>query len=373
MRRKLVQLTFMAADAVVLGASLYAAIMVFAGAPDWLMHQDILNVRLRLGDIIAAGGILLGWVILFHSFGLYRHRFMSFLRFRPYNFIDLIKATSLGTLLLLLGAAFLVGVEWITAWLVLKFWVSVTLGTLLTREGLNLLLRELRLQGRNLRHLLIVGTNNRAQGLAKMIKMQPELGYALRGFVDDNWGDTSRSNKPDVEVVARLHDIGTYLKDNVVDEVVIALPVATLYQDACRIVQLCEEQGIVVHFIPGFGFLSLGQATMLLSTLHDEPILTIVPPAMSGWQLITKRTMDMVCSVILIALFLPILVTIPLLIKLSSPGPIFFAQERIGLSKRKFRLLKFRTMVAMPRKSRKHWNISMSRTDRHSRSKTIPD
>lgn len=345
-RRKLVRLTFMTADAVVLGMSLYAAIMLFSDIPDWLTHQDILNVRLRLRDILAAGSIPLGWVILFHFFGLYRQRYMSFLRFRPYHFIDLIKATSLGTLLLLLGTAFLVGVEWITAWLVLKFWISVTFGTLLTREGLNLFLRELRLQGRNLRHLLIVGTNDRAQALAKMIKMQPELGYALRGYVDDNWGDASRLRNPDVDVVARLHDIGAYLKDNVVDEVVIALPVATLYQDACRIVQLCEEQGIVVHFIPGFGFLNLGQATMLFSTLHDEPILTIVPPAMGGWQLITKRSMDIVCSVVLIALFSPLLVTISLLIKLSSPGPILFFQERVGLNKRKFRLLKFRTMVA---------------------------
>lgn len=345
-RRVLVRLTFMTADAVVLGACLYAAVMLFASVPNWSTHHDILNVRLRLRDILAAGGVPLAWVVLFHYFGLYRHRYMSFLRFRPYHFIDLLKATSLGTLLLLLGVAFLVGVEPITATLVLKFWVSVTLGTLLMREALNLLLRELRLQGRNLRHLLIVGTNSRAQALAKMIKKQPELGYALRGFVDDNWSNDSNLDKRDVDVVARLHDIGTYLKDNVVDEVVIALPVATLYQDACRIVQLCEEQGIVVHFIPGFGFLSLGQATMLFSTLHEEPILTIVPPAMGGWQLIIKRAIDIVGSVALIALLFPILVIIPVVIKLGSPGPIFFSQERIGLNKRKFRLLKFRTMVA---------------------------
>lgn len=345
-RRKLVRLTFMTADVVVLGMSHYVAITLFADVPDWLKHQDILNARPRLRDIFAAGSILLGWVILFHFFGLYRQRYMSFLRFRPYHFPDLIKATSLGTLLLLLGTAFFVGVEWITAWLVLKFWTSVTLGTLLAREGLNLFLRKLRLQGRNLRHLLIVGTNDRAQALAKMIKMQPELGYALRGFVDDNCRDASRTKNPDVDVVARLHDIGTYLKDNVVDEVVIALPVATLYQDACRIVQLCEEQGIVVHFMPGFGFLSLGHATMLFSTIHDEPILTIVPPAMSGWQLITKRTMDFVCAAILMMLLSPLLVIIFLLIKLSSPGPVLFSQERIGFNKRKFRLLKFRTMVA---------------------------
>lgn len=343
-RRRLVQLTFMTADTVVLGACLYAAIMLSSGAPEWLAPQHILNARLRLRDIFIASSIPLGWVILFHYFGLYRQRYMSFLRFRPYHFIELIKATSLGTLLLIVGAAFLVGVEWITLWLVLQFWAGVTLGTLVTREGLNLFLRELRLQGRNLRHLLIVGTNERAQSLAKIIKMQPELGYSLRGFVDDSWGGVSK-NKSDVETVARLNDLGAYLKDNVVDEVVIALPVATLYQDACRIVQLCEEQGIVVHFIPGFGFLNLGQSAMLFNTLHDEPVLTIVPPAMSGWRLITKRTMDIFCSVLLIALLLPALVIIPLLIKLGSPGPIFFVQERVGLNKRKFRLLKFRTMV----------------------------
>ena len=336
----------MITDTMVLSVSLYAAVMLFADAPDWLAHQDILNVRLRLRDILAAGGIPLAWVVLFHYFGLYRQRYMSFLRFRPYHFVDLIKATSVGTLLLLVGAAFLVGVEWITAKLVLKFWASVALGTLLMREGLNVFLHELRLQGRNLRHLLIVGTNDRALALAKMIKMQPGLGYSLRGFVDDSWGDVSHSNMHGIDVVAGLHDIGAYLKDNVVDEVVIALPVATRYQDACRVVQLCEEQGVVVHFIPGFGFLSLGQATMLFNTLHDEPILTIVPPAMSGWQLMTKRTMDIVFSVILITLLFPLLVAIPLLIKLGSPGPVLFSQERIGLNKRKFRLLKFRTMVA---------------------------
>lgn len=335
----------MAADLTVMALSLYAAIRLFAASSQWLSLQDILNVRPRLRDMLAAGGILLGWIMLFQYFGLYRQRYMSFMRFRPYHFIDMVKATALGTLLLLIGAAFLVGLEQITTWLVLKFWVIVTLGTLLTREVLNFCLRELRLQGRNLRHLLIVGTNDRAQELAKMVKLHPELGYALRGFVDDDWKKDARPKNLDANIVAGLDGIDDYLRNNVVDEVVITLPLSTLYNEACRIVELCEKQGVVVHFVPGFGFLNLGSASMMFSTLQDEPIITIVPPAMSGWQLIGKRAMDIAGSVFLMIVLLPLLIVIPLLIKLSSPGPILFAQERLGLNKRKFRLLKFRTMV----------------------------
>lgn len=335
----------MAADAAVLALSVYAAIRLFAASSEWLSFQDVLNIRLRLRDMLAAGGILLGWTMLFQYFGLYRQRYMSFMRFRPYHFIDLVKATSLGTLLLLIGEVFLVELEQITTWLVLKFWVTVTLGTLLMREALNFFLRELRLQGRNLRHLLIVGTNDRAQEFAKMVKIHPELGYALRGFVDDDWKEDSRPKKQGINIVAKLHGIDEYLRNNVVDEVVIALPLSTLYNEACRVVELCEKQGVVVHFVPGFGFLNLGSATMVFGALHDEPIITIVPPPMSGWQLIAKRAIDIVASVLLIVLFSPLLIVIPLLIKLGSPGPVLFVQERLGLNKRKIRLLKFRTMV----------------------------
>lgn len=335
----------MAADLAVLLLSIYAAIAFFAASSPWLSLQDFLDARLRLRDLLAGSGILLGWILLFQYFGLYRQRYMSFMRFRPYHFIDLVKATALGTLLLLIGAALLVGLEQITTWLVLRFWATVTLGSLLIREVMNFFLRELRLQGRNLRHLLIVGTNDRAQELAKMVKAHPELGYALRGFVDDEWKEDTRPKNQGTSIVAGLHGIGEYLRNNVVDEVVITLPLSTLYNEACRIVELCEKQGVVVHFVPGFGFLNLGSASMMFSTLQDEPIITIVPPAMSGLQLIGKRAMDIAGSIILIVAFLPLLLVVPLLIKLGSPGPVLFAQERIGLNKRKFRLLKFRTMV----------------------------
>ena len=109
--------------------------------------------------------------------------------------------------------------------------------------------------------------------------------------------------------------------------------------------KLCEEQGVVVHFAPGFDFLNLGSARMTFNSLHDEPIITVIPPAMKGWKLAVKRAMDIAASLTLITLLLPVFVLISILIKFDSPGSVLFVQERVGLNKRKFKLLKFRTMV----------------------------
>lgn len=341
-RKKLILNGFQFADSIVLMFSLYVAAGMYVVVPEWVLVQ---NIRPLLLVITIAVALLVVWQILFHYFGLYRQRHTSFISFRLYRCIDLVKATSLGTLLLI-SATILADVKEITVTFALVFWGVDTFGTLLVRELLIFILRQLRLHGRNLRHLLIIGTNKRAQAFAKRIAEQKELGYSLKGFVDDGWnGDTLPKPENNHLIVSGLRDIGEYLKNNVVDEVVIALPIATLYDEASRIVRLCNEQGVVVHFAPGFDFLNLGSSELTFNTLHDEPIITVIPPPMCGWRLEIKRLIDIVGSILLITLLSPVLIITSVLVKLTSPGPMLFVQERVGLNKRRFRLLKFRTMV----------------------------
>lgn len=343
-RRKLVGWAFVIADSAVLGVSLYVAATWFTVPLAPLRARDIPPVQPRLLDIAIAATILVVWMLVFKHFGLYRERHLSFMRFRHYHFIDLVKATSLGALFLL-GASFLADLRQVTAGSVLVFWASSTVGTLLTREVLIRLLQQMRLRGRNLRHLLIIGTNVRAQAFAKKIENQPELGYALRGFVDDDWKGSAHTNSHGSEVVAGLDTIGEYVINHVVDEVLITLPIATFYQEASRIVKICQNHGIVVHFLPGFDFLNIGSSAAILKTLEEEPVITLLPPPMRGWQLAAKRTIDVVGTTILIILLGPVFALVAVLIKLTSKGPIFFVQNRVGLNKRKFLMLKFRTMV----------------------------
>lgn len=345
-RRQLLRWAFIFADLCVLAAALFIAAQWFTTPIATLSSPEaVLNARARLLDIAIALSLMFTWIMLFRQFGLYRHRYMSFMKFRHYHLIDLLKATSLGTLLLM-GASFLAELRQITAESVLVFWAAATFGTLLTREILILIVRQMRLNGRNLRHLLIVGTNARAQAFARRVDQHPELGYSLRGFVDDDWSGCALTDIAGHEVVANLHTVGEYLKHHVVDEVLIALPMATLYQEASRIVRLCEVHGIVVHFVPGFDFLNMGSSTATFSTLNDDPVITLVPPPMSGWQLAGKRTVDVIGAVVLILLLAPVFLVVAALVKFTSEGPVLFVQERVGLNKRKFPMMKFRTMLS---------------------------
>jgi exopolysaccharide biosynthesis polyprenyl glycosylphosphotransferase len=343
-RRKPVRLAFAIADLLVLLGAAYTAAAWFSTDSARPTLAEMLHMRPQIADIAVAAALLGGWVGLMWYFGLYRQRYFSFLKVRPYHLPDLVKATSLGTLAVV-AIAFIADLRFVTTASVAVLWLVWTGGTLLARELLIGALQQMRLNGRNLRHLLIVGTNSRAEEFASRVLRQPELGYSLRGFIDDKWIGPETRVATSPGIVASLATMGEYLKNNVVDEVLIALPIATLYQEAARVVRLCETHGIVVHFVPGCDFLNLGSSTASLDTLDDQPIITLVPPPMKGWQLIGKRMLDVVGAAVLIAVLTPVFVGVALMIKLTSTGPVFFVQNRMGLNKRVFRMIKFRTMV----------------------------
>jgi len=272
-RRKLVRLAFMAADLVVLISALYFVAWWASPAFERLTISEVLEIRPRLQEFALGIALLFVWLQIFTYYGLYRQRYWSFMKLRPYHLFDLFKATSLGTLLLISGY-FLLGSKEITLGSALVFWVTVSSGTFLAREALVSLLRLVRLRGRNLRHLLIVGTNARALEFADKAINHPELGYAFEGFVDSSWKGSSGSKRSSTQIVAGFHDIGQYIRTHVVDEVVITLPVATLYKQSSYIVRICEEHGVVVHFAPGYDFLNIGSSRATFDSLDGKPIIT---------------------------------------------------------------------------------------------------
>jgi exopolysaccharide biosynthesis polyprenyl glycosylphosphotransferase len=332
----------MVTDVSVFLLSLYACIWIFDFSTDMLPDDQPGN-QFNLNNLAALFSFSLIWHTVFRYVGLYQRRATSFLRPKQYRLYDILKATSFGSLLFI-GIAFLTNAHELGLQHIVAFWFFTTLGTVICHEIMNIFLREIRLQGHNLRHLLIVGTNDRAQEIARRIIIEPEHRNSYKVFVDDKWLGSTMDYQ-EGSIVSNLADFNQYLKSNVIDEIIIALPIATLYTEASRIVNLCEKQGVVVHFVPGFDFLNIGSSMLTINSLGIEPIITIIQPPMSGWRLATKRFIDLSISTILIVILSPVFLMTALLVKLSSPGPVLFIQERIGLNKRKFPLLKFRTMV----------------------------
>lgn len=145
---------------------------------------------------------------------------------------------------------------------------------------------------------------------------------------------------PDSAIVDQLNSIIAY---HPVDEVLVALPMNKYGPLVETIVRHCEEQGIVVRVRTET--FNLQVARSYVDELQGVPVTTIQSGPADSWQLVMKRLIDIVGSAVLLLALAPLFAIITLLIKLDSPGPIFFAQQRVGFNKRRFRMLKFRTMM----------------------------
>jgi exopolysaccharide biosynthesis polyprenyl glycosylphosphotransferase len=204
-------------------------------------------------------------------------------------------------------------------------------------------MHALRSHGHNLRHILIIGTNRRADAFARDIDFHPEWGYHLLGFVDEQWWYEKTGDHDRRTLLGGFAAIPDLLRALPVDEVIVTLPIASFYQQVASIVTLCSQHGIAVRTVGNFfefdqrirsSFLGGAAGTM---TLHDE--------SRGGWATLIKRTSDFVISLTLLVALSPVLLIVALLIKLTSPGPVLFIQTRMGFGKRPFKIFKFRTMV----------------------------
>ena len=169
------------------------------------------------------------------------------------------------------------------------------------------------------------------------------LGYRVIGFVDQQWAGLGEFSQSGFNLACDFDGLLTYLRSSVVDEVVVALPMRSLHSRASEVAAICEEQGILVRFISNLfdGKISRPQ----VEVMEGDSLISHHTVRLEGWPVVAKRAVDILVSATMSLLLLPVLVLTAILIKLTSPGPVFFVQKRLGLNKRHFGIYKFRTMV----------------------------
>ncbi len=194
--------------------------------------------------------------------------------------------------------------------------------------------------GKHSLRVLIIGTGERARDLALELQRQAEWGFKIIGHLDP---DPKRvgSDVDGVPVIGTVENVSDCLKKHVVDEVIIAIP-RSLLEDAEPIAQACEVEGIKLRFMADV--FRLHVARISLTQLGSTPLLTLEPVAQDNNQLFIKRIFDLVVTTLSMPVILPILAVVAIAIKLDSPGPILFVQQRVGLRKHLFPMFKFRSM-----------------------------
>jgi exopolysaccharide biosynthesis polyprenyl glycosylphosphotransferase len=299
---------------------------------------NFLSLRIKVQNILLFLLLLFLWHVVFSMFHLYESKRLGD---RWSEVRDVLKATSVGTALILLVAIpFRIGM--VTPVFLAVFWLTSSAINVLSRLVLRSFLAWIRARGRNSRQIVIVGTNARAVRFARMLESRPELGYRLVGFVDDEWLGTEEFRGSGYPIVADYSHFPTFLRERVVDEVALALPMKSNYLRASRIAERCQEQGIIVRFLSNIFDLRQGQSNG--SGIDHDTVVTPYSHPFEGWPMVVKRALDIVISLALLVLLAPVFWIVAALAKLNSPGPIFFCQDRVGLNKRRFRMYKFRTM-----------------------------
>lgn len=192
----------------------------------------------------------------------------------------------------------------------------------------------------NFLKVLIVGTGQRAKHLSRTLREYSEWGIHVVGYLDLSPPQAGATVLGD-PVLGTVDQIGVLLKQHVVDEVIVAVP-RTMIKDVQDIADACEEEGVKLRLMADVFDLQVSR--LRLADLGGIPLLTFEPVAQDEKMLIVKRVMDLVVTLTFMPLVLLLMGLVAVAIKLDSPGPILFVQERVGLRKRLFRMYKFRSM-----------------------------
>jgi len=301
--------------------------------------EQFLELRLSVGNAVLVGALMIFWHSVFTACGLYD----GGLRARRYGVaIDLCKAVAISVIGVVM-AGVLFSISFVDAEFVLLF-TGVSLALLLASR---IAVGELHARKkRNERHrpkLLIVGVNPRSIRFAQELDRHPDLSHDLIGFVDDHGPHLPRLEDTSYKLITDIDHLLEYLRRTPVDEVVMCLPLKSHYDNAARIVSQCEEQGITVRIIADLFQFKLSHSRA--EQFGGTSVITLRTHGIIGLPAVAKRAIDIGVSGAMLVALSPLFLIAAVLVVTTSSGPVFFRQERIGLNKKTFKMIKFRTMV----------------------------
>ncbi len=225
---------------------------------------------------------------------------------------------------------------------IVMFLLLATFSLASVRIAARMVLRELRRRGKNLRHVLVVGTGEPARMLLRKISSHSDFGLQVHGLVGAHAADLDRTHGG-LPVLGVVSDLPRLVQEHGVEIIYIALE-RREWEAEAEALTLLSDSTVAVRLVP-----DLTQAFRLNPSVEDfdgMPVVLVTESPEQGWNAVVKRTFDLACSGAGLLVISPVLAVLALAVKLDSPGPVFYAQERVGMNGRRFRMYKFRSMRA---------------------------
>lgn len=333
----IVALTLFLTDAVALALAFSAAYRL----------RDVTNLAGTAGQppretsallIGLAAGVILA---IFATSGLYRRQRAASRMDQAYR---IASQVSFGLLLTIAATSLALGRNLVYSRRMVAFgWVFAILAVSVGRFIHTGIIGALRARGVASDRLLIVGAGQTGRLVLDKIRRSPQLGYRAVGFVRHVAPDDDQPAEVDgLPVLGTTSDLARIADEQMADEIIIALA-GTPHEEVLEMVYAVTDLPVAVRVYPE-SFRLLTSDSLSIGDLNGLPTVSVRRIGLRRFDRVIKRVMDIVVSVSVLVLFAPLMLLIALAIKLTSPGPVFFAQERVGQDGRAFQLLKFRSM-----------------------------
>jgi len=230
------------------------------------------------------------------------------------------------------------------------FGVLATILTIAVRAGLRFFLRDVRRRGYNLRFVLVVGAGKVAADIVARVRSHRELGYQIVGCLSRDGAE--KRGERGIPVIGAYPDLSALLATMDIDQVIVALPLED-HHEMPRIIDQIGDSLIDLKIVPDvYQFVRVGGR---IEEFEGLPVISVQESPLDTLNLISKRALDIVLATGAILVLSPIMLLVALLIRCSSRGPIFYAQERLSYDGTRFNILKFRSMRSDAEESGPGW------------------
>ena len=274
------------------------------------------------------------YLILFYELKLYMPQrtnksiFSEASKIMEANFLEFLFLTMMSTF----------GILKVTSEFLAIFLVVNTILAIIERAMVRVVLRAMRSRNFNIKYILVVGAGQYGRKFVETIDRNPYLGYRVIGFLDDN----VIGNVSGIDVIGKLDDIEDVIEDNIVDRVVISIAPHhfKVFED---LTQRCEKMGVRVDIIPDYYRYITSHPS--IEMIDNIPLISVrYLPLDISYNNYTKRIFEILFVIIVSIIISPLLLVVAVIIKLTSPGPVIYKQDRVGRDGEIFKMYKFRSM-----------------------------
>lgn len=321
-------------DALMVGGAFVAAYFL-------RMNTDIVGVFAAPSTEIYVVMISVLTVTILVVFYLYRLYDLKRGRSKIDEFYKIAAAVSIGTVLSIAINSFLLADDFVySRQILITGWLLCIASVTAARFAYGSFVDRLRKKGFAQQRMVIVGAGDLGQMVLETVNHSPQLGYRVVGFLDDDRTEEVEG----LPVLGGVDDLAAVVREHQVDEVIIGLEVVS-HQRILEIILAVEDESVSVRVCPD-AFQIITNNQLGIGDLGGLPLISVRDVGLRGLNRVLKRVVDVVFSAAFLILFSPLMMLIALLVKLSSPGPVFYVQERVGLDGKPLHVIKFRSMRA---------------------------